>query len=186
MSRPLEILILILAAPFLLIPAAFAALCVRLTSDGPVLYWSERVGQHSRTFAMPKFRTMRVGTPAVATHLLANPESALTPAGGMLRKTSLDELPQLWSVLVGDMALVGPRPALYNQDDLIALRAQQGVDRLRPGITGWAQVRGRDTLTIPQKVALDAEYLKRRSAAFDFQILFATAFKLVGDRTVSH
>jgi O-antigen biosynthesis protein WbqP len=164
----------------------FTAVLVRVTSPGPALYWSERVGQHNRLFKMPKFRSMRIDTPAVATHLLQDPASWLTPVGSFLRKSSLDELPQLWSILVGDMSLVGPRPALFNQEDLIALRSAQGVDRLVPGLTGWAQVNGRDELPIPQKVALDAEYLQRQSLAFDLRILWLTAVKVLRRDGVSH
>lgn len=186
MNRLLELLLVLVAAAILAIPALLVALAVRVTSPGPVLYWSKRVGRRNSTFAMPKFRTMRVGTPALASHLLADPTAVLTPIGGFLRKTSLDEIPQLWSVLRGDMAVVGPRPALFNQDDLIGLRTEAGVDTLKPGITGWAQVRGRDALTIPEKVALDREYLERRGLAFDIRILALTAVKLFGDPTVSH
>jgi O-antigen biosynthesis protein WbqP len=164
----------------------FIAVLVRLTSPGPALYWSDRVGQHNRLFKMPKFRSMRTDTPAVATHLLQDPASWLTPVGSFLRKSSLDELPQLWSILVGDMSWVGPRPALFNQEDLIALRSAQGVDRLVPGLTGWAQVNGRDELPIPQKVALDMEYLQRQSLAFDLRILWLTAVKVLRRDGVSH
>ena len=158
---------------------------VNLTSPGPVLYWSDRVGRNNRIFKMPKFRSMRVGTPAVATHLLSDPRSHLTPVGGFLRKSSLDELPQLWSIIRGDMSFVGPRPALYNQDDLIALRTQQNVHTLLPGLTGWAQINGRDELPIPQEVALDREYLMRRSLAFDIKIIFLTAMRVIMRRDVS-
>ena len=162
------------------------ALAVRLTSPGPVLYWSERVGRHNRIFKMPKFRSMRIDTPAVATHLLQNPDQWLTPIGSFLRKSSLDELPQLWSILKGDMSFVGPRPALFNQDDLIALRTERGVHELVPGLTGWAQVNGRDELPIPQKVALDAEYLQRQSLQFDLKILWMTVLKVLARDGVSH
>ena len=151
------------------------AIVVRVSSAGPALHWSRRVGRGNGIFAMPKFRTMRTGAPDVATHLLANPDQWVTPIGRFLRRTSLDELPQLWSILKGDMSLVGPRPALFNQDDLVALRTQAGVEALRPGLTGWAQVNGRDDLPIPEKVRLDREYLERRSMAFDLRILAATA-----------
>ena len=161
--------LLLLAVPLLVLAAV-----VRLTSPGPALYWSRRVGRGNQLFAMPKFRTMRIDTPEVATHLLDDPNRWLTPPGAFLRKTSLDELPQLWSVLAGDMSLVGPRPALFNQDDLVALRTEAGVEALRPGVTGWAQINGRDEIAIPDKVALDAEYLRRRSFWFDLQILLAT------------
>jgi O-antigen biosynthesis protein WbqP len=169
----------------LLVPLAVLWLLVRLTSPGPALYWSKRVGRNSRLFSMPKFRTMRIDTPEVATHLLADPDRWLTPVGGTLRRLSLDELPQLWSVLVGDMSLVGPRPALFNQDDLIAARAAAGVDSLRPGVTGWAQINGRDELSIPDKVALDADYLRRRSFGFDLMILLRTVAPVVTGRGVT-
>lgn len=165
---------------------ALIALAVKLTSKGPVLYWSDRVGRENRIFSMPKFRSMRVNAPEVATHLLANPDSHLTSIGGFLRRSSLDELPQLFSVLSGDLSLVGPRPALFNQYDLVALRTECGVHRLVPGMTGWAQVNGRDELPIPEKVRLDCEYLQRRSFWFDFRILFLTALKVVQREGVSH
>ena len=164
--------------------ALFAA--IRLGSPGPALHWSRRVGRGNVIFRMPKFRTMRLGAPDVATHLLADPDAWITPLGRFLRRTSLDELPQLWSVLAGDMSLVGPRPALFNQDDLVALRTAAGVHRLRPGVTGWAQVNGRDELPIPEKVKLDAEYLERRSLAFDMRILALTARAALSGRGVSH
>ena len=168
-------------------PVLFAiALAVRLTSPGPAIHWSRRVGCDNLEFRMPKFRSMRTDTPDVATHLLDDPERWVTPLGKVLRKSSLDELPQLWSVLVGDMSLVGPRPALFNQHDLIDLRTQAGVDKLRPGVTGWAQVNGRDELPIPQKVALDREYLERQSFAFDLAIILATARAALTGRGVSH
>lgn len=182
----MDLFLTILAAIPLFPIAVVIAVAVRLTSAGPALYWSERVGRGGRNFQMPKFRTMNVGTPAVATHLLTNARNVLTPIGGFLRRTSLDEIPQLWSVLVGDMSFVGPRPALFNQDDLIALRKANGVDTLRPGITGWAQVNGRDELPIPAKVRLDREYLLRQSLAFDLRIILVTAAKVLGDRTVTH
>jgi O-antigen biosynthesis protein WbqP len=168
------------------VPLLVLALLVRLTSHGPALYWSKRVGQNNRIFLMPKFRSMRVDTPAVATHLLTAPEAYLTPMGSFLRRSSLDELPQLWSILAGDMSFVGPRPALFNQDDLIALRTEKGVHTLVPGLTGWAQINGRDELPIPEKVALDAEYLARRSFAFDLRILWLTFIKVVRREGVSH
>ena len=162
MKRLIDLLLASGAAIVLFAPITLVALLVKLTSKGPILYWSNRVGRHNALFSMPKFRSMRVGTPAVATHLLTNPTSHLTPIGGFLRKSSLDELPQLWSILKGDMSFVGPRPALFNQDDLIQLRTQRGVDKLRPGLTGWAQVNGRDELPIPEKVRLDEEYVRRK------------------------
>jgi O-antigen biosynthesis protein WbqP len=161
-------------------------IAVRLESPGPALHWSRRVGRYNAIFAMPKFRTMRTGAPDVATHLLADPDQWITRLGRFLRRTSLDELPQLWSVLKGDMSLVGPRPALFNQDDLVALRTHAGVDALRPGLTGWAQINGRDELPIPDKVKLDAEYLERRSLAFDVRIMAGTAWAALSGRGVSH
>ncbi|MBU1375183.1 MAG: sugar transferase [Alphaproteobacteria bacterium] len=162
------------------------AVAVRLTSPGPAIHWSRRVGRGNREFPMPKFRSMRTDTPDVATHLLEDPGRWITPLGGFLRKSSLDELPQLWSVLAGDMSLVGPRPALFNQDDLMALRTAAGVDRLRPGVTGWAQVNGRDELPIPEKVRLDREYLERRSFGFDLAIILTTLRQAIRARGVSH
>jgi len=159
---------------------------VLLTSPGPAIYWTDRVGQRNRIFKMPKFRTMQIDTPAVATHLLADPEKALTPIGSFLRKSSLDELPQLWSILRGDMSFVGPRPALFNQYDLIALRTQCGVDALVPGLTGWAQVNGRDALSIPDKVQFDLQYLQKRSFTMDMKILFMTFVKVMRRAEVSH
>ncbi len=186
MKRLFDLAMALVAAVFLALPVVMTALAVRLTSPGPVLYWSDRVGRHNRIFKMPKFRSMRIDTPAVATHLLQNPDQWLTPIGSFLRKSSLDELPQLWSILKGDMSFVGPRPALFNQDDLIALRTEKGVHELVPGLTGWAQVNGRDELPIPQKVALDAEYLERRSLLFDMKILWMTALKVLARDGVSH
>jgi len=162
------------------------AIVIRLTSKGQSLYWSDRVGKNNKIFKMPKFRSMLIGTPAVATHLLNDPDAYLSPIGGFLRRSSLDELPQLFSVLKGDMSFVGPRPALFNQDDLIALRAEKGADKLLPGITGWAQVNGRDELLIPDKVALDVEYLNRQSFWFDIKILWMTFLKVVKRDGVSH
>ena len=186
MKRVFDLVLGLMVAALLLLPIAVVALLVRLTSPGPALYWSDRVGRHNKIFKMPKFRSMRVGTPAVATHLLANPKEHLTPIGSFLRKSSLDELPQLWSILVGDMSFVGPRPALFNQHDLIELRTQKNVHTLVPGLTGWAQVNGRDELPIPQKVALDAEYLQRQGLWFDIQILWLTFLKVVQRDGVSH
>jgi O-antigen biosynthesis protein WbqP len=171
-----------ISAPVLIVlalPLLGLGTAVRLTSPGPALHWSKRVGRHGRLFAMPKFRTMRFDTPQLATHLLAEPERWLTPMGAFLRRTSLDELPQLWSVLIGQMSLVGPRPALFNQDDLIALRVQAGVDALRPGLTGWAQINGRDVLAIAEKVRMDSEYLRRRGLLFDLRIMFATVARVL-------
>ncbi len=186
MKRLFDLAVALVAAVFLALPIVMTALAVWLTSPGPALYWSDRVGRHNRIFKMPKFRSMRIDTPAVATHLLQNPDQWLTPIGSFLRKSSLDELPQLWSILKGDMSFVGPRPALFNQDDLIALRTEKGVHELVPGLTGWAQVNGRDELPIPQKVALDAEYLERRSLLFDMKILWMTALKVLARDGVSH
>lgn len=162
------------------------ALLVGLTSSGPVLYWSQRIGKNNTIFLMPKFRTMRVDTPAVATHLLPNPEHYLTPIGSFLRKSSLDELPQLWSILKGDMSFVGPRPALFNQDDLIELRTKYGVDKLTPGLTGWAQINGRDELPIPDKVKLDVEYLNNQSLILDLKIIGLTFLKVIRREGVQH
>ena len=170
----------------LFIPMVLIATVVRLTSKGPALYWSDRVGKNNAIFKMPKFRSMNVATPAVATHLLADPKSVLTPVGDFLRKSSLDELPQLWCILKGDMSFVGPRPALFNQDDLIALRTQKGVHDLVPGLTGWAQINGRDELPIPQKVALDVEYLHHQSLWMDIKIIWLTFIKVIKKDGVSH
>jgi len=186
MKRLFDVFVAVSVGVLVLVPFCVVALLVRLTSPGPVLYWSDRVGRYNNLFKMPKFRSMRVGTPAVATHLLENPDVFLTPIGPFLRKSSLDELPQLWSILVGDMSLVGPRPALFNQADLIALRTVHGVHELVPGLTGWAQINGRDELPIPEKVALDVEYLRRRSFWFDCYILWKTAIKVVRRDGVSH
>lgn len=171
---------------FLLIPMLLTALCVKLTSPGPVLYWSDRVGRDNTIFRMPKFRTMRIDTPAVASHLLGDPDRWLTPVGKFLRKSSLDELPQLFSILLGQMSVVGPRPALFNQVDLIALRTEKGVHRLTPGLTGWAQINGRDELPIPVKVEFDEYYLKRRSFALDMRIIFLTFLKVLKSEGVKH
>lgn len=173
---------LVALSPIMLV----VAIAVRATSKGPALYWSERVGRNSVLFRMPKFRSMRIETPAVATHLLTDTTAWLTPIGGFLRKSSLDELPQLWSILIGDMSIVGPRPALFNQDDLIALRKAHGVDRLRPGLTGWAQVNGRDELPIPEKVRLDTEYLQNRSFLLDLRTIWMTVGKVLRAKDISH
>ncbi len=186
MKRLFDLFAGVCAAMVLLLPIVLVALAVRLTSKGPALYWADRVGRNNTIFKMPKFRSMLVGTPAVATHLLADPRSHLTPIGSFMRKSSLDELPQLWSILVGDMSFVGPRPALFNQDDLIALRTQQGVHALMPGLTGWAQVNGRDELPIPDKVKLDVEYLQRQSLWFDLRIVWLTFVKVLRRDGVSH
>jgi O-antigen biosynthesis protein WbqP len=186
MKRLFDLALAVLAGLVLLLPILVIGALVKLTSSGPALYWSDRVGRSNSIFKMPKFRTMRVGTPAVATHLLTDPGTWLTPIGGFLRKTSLDELPQLWSIVIGDMSFVGPRPALFNQDDLVALRSQYGVHDLVPGLTGWAQINGRDELPIPGKVALDVEYLQRRSFWFDVRILWLTLIKVIRRDGVSH
>ena len=186
MKRVFDICLGCLAALILFVPVLLVAMGVRLTSKGPALYWSDRVGRNNVIFKMPKFRSMRVGTPAVATHLLADARLHLTPIGSFLRKSSLDELPQLWSILAGDMSFVGPRPALFNQQDLITLRTEQGVHALVPGLTGWAQVNGRDELPIPEKVKLDAAYLKRQSLWFDIRILWLTFVTGLDRDGVSH
>jgi len=186
MKRMFDLTVSLTAGFFLLLPILFVALAVRLTSKGPALYWSDRVGRNNMIFKMPKFRSMRFDTPAVATHLLGNPQAYLTPIGSLLRKSSLDELPQLWSILKGDMSFVGPRPALFNQQDLIALRTAQGVHTLVPGLTGWAQVNGRDELPIAEKVKLDAIYLQRQSLGFDLRILWLTFIKVLKGDGVSH
>jgi O-antigen biosynthesis protein WbqP len=186
MKRLFDLVLALVAGLALLVPILLVGLMVKVTSKGPVLYWSDRVGRNNAIFRMPKFRTMRVGTPAVATHLLTNSGAYLTPIGGFLRKSSLDELPQLWSILAGDMSFVGPRPALFNQDDLIALRTQCGVHELVPGLTGWAQINGRDELPIPDKVAMDAEYLHKRSFRFDVSVLWLTLIKVLRRDGVSH
>ena len=186
MKRFFDLTLAVLALVILMVPIVLVALLVKASSPGPALYWSDRVGRQNRLFRMPKFRSMRIDTPAVATHLLENPKAWLTPVGSFLRKSSLDELPQLWSILRGDMSFVGPRPALFNQDDLIALRTACGVHALVPGLTGWAQINGRDELPIPEKVRLDAEYLARKSLAFDMQILWLTFVKVLRRDGVSH
>lgn len=186
MKRTFDMILACVAAVILLLPTVLVALLVRLTSKGPALYWSNRVGINNDIFKMPKFRSMNIDTPAVATHLLEDPKRALTPIGDFLRKSSLDELPQLWCILKGDMSFVGPRPALFNQDDLIALRTEKGVHKMVPGLTGWAQVNGRDELPIPQKVDLDVEYFQRQSFFFDIYILWLTFIKVVRRDGVSH
>lgn len=186
MKRLFDLFAVGIFAVLLLLPFLAVMLAVKLTSKGPMFYWSQRVGRDNVMFWMPKFRSMRVDTPNVATHLLKDPAKHLTPIGGLLRKSSLDELPQLWSILRGDMSFVGPRPALFNQDDLIAARTERGIHALVPGLTGWAQVNGRDDLPIPDKVGYDAEYLERRSMLFDFKILWMTAGKVLNRSGVSH
>ena len=186
MKRLFDLSLVLIAACILFFPALIVFIMVKLTSRGAAIYWSDRVGKDSVIFRMPKFRSMKVDTPAVATHLLSDPESALTPIGDILRKSSLDELPQLWSIFKGDMSFVGPRPALFNQDDLIILRTERGVDKLLPGLTGWAQVNGRDELPIPDKVELDVEYISRKSLMFDLYIIWLTFIKVLMRDGVSH
>jgi O-antigen biosynthesis protein WbqP len=186
MKRIFDLFTGIVLLVFLVVPMLLISIAVRLSSQGSALYWSDRVGKNNKIFKMPKFRSMLTDTPDVATHLLDNPDTYLSPIGGFLRRSSLDEISQLFSVLKGDMSFVGPRPALYNQDDLIALRTEKGVDKLLPGITGWAQVNGRDELSIPDKVELDVEYLNRQSFWFDIKILWMTFLKVVKRDGVSH
>jgi O-antigen biosynthesis protein WbqP len=186
LKRATDVVVSGVALVVLALPMLVLAGLVRATSRGPALHWSKRVGRGNALFLMPKFRTMRIDTPQVATHLMTDPQRWLTPVGGFLRRTSLDELPQLISVLKGDMSLVGPRPALFNQDDLVALRTEAGVEALRPGLTGWAQVNGRDELPIPVKVGFDREYLERRSFGFDLKILWLTVTGVLGSKGVSH
>ena len=186
MKRIFDLLLAILAGTALLVPVLLVAILVRLSSKGPVLYWSARVGRGNVIFQMPKFRSMQTGTPALATHLLSDPLSYLTPIGSVLRKSSLDELPQLWSIIKGDMSFVGPRPALFNQHDLIELRTQHGVHELLPGLTGWAQVNGRDELPIQQKVALDVVYLRQRYFWLDLKIIGLTIWRVARSDNVTH
>lgn len=186
MKRLFDFCLALFAACVLLIPAVLVAILVRLTSPGPILYWSDRVGRNNKIFRMPKFRTMQINTPALATHLLSDPSQYLTSVGSFLRKSSLDELPQLWSILCGDMSFVGPRPALFNQDDLISLRTSQRVDTLVPGLTGWAQINGRDEIPIPQKVALDVYYLHHQNFLLDLRILALTFLRVVRRDGISH
>lgn len=185
-KRVADLTLAFVVTVILMLPLIAVAIAVKLTSPGPALYWSDRVGRNNVLFKMPKFRSMRVGTPAIATHLLQNPTQHFTPVGAFIRKTSLDELPQLWSVFKGEMSFVGPRPALFNQDDLIALRTNAGVHQIPPGVTGWAQVNGRDELPIPQKVALDIEYLHHHSLRFDLYIIFLTVLKVLKRDGVAH
>ncbi|MBY4731314.1 sugar transferase [Cupriavidus pauculus] len=186
MKRAFDFSLALMACVALIVPFLIIALLVKVTSPGPALYWSDRVGQKNRLFRMPKFRSMRADTPAVATHLLVGADAWLTPIGPFLRKSSLDELPQVWTVLIGHMSFVGPRPALFNQYDLIELRTQYGVQELVPGMTGWAQVNGRDTLSDTEKVRLDVEYLKRRSFSFDLRILWLTLLKVIQREGIAH
>ena len=186
MKRIFDLILALIASIILIIPVFIVTLLVRFSSPGPVLYWSDRVGRNNKIFKMPKFRSMLVGTPAVATHLLADARSHLTPVGNFLRKSSLDELPQLWSIICGDMSFVGPRPALFNQQDLIELRTQNGVDKILPGLTGWAQVNGRDELPIPMKVKLDVEYMQCQSLLLDVKIIFLTFLKVLRRDGIVH
>ena len=186
MKRLVDLILMLVAVLLLLLPIIMVSVLVKLTSKGPILYWSDRVGKNNGIFKMPKFRSMNIDTPAVATHLLVDPSSVLTPGGDFLRKSSLDELPQLWCILKGDMSFVGPRPALFNQDDLIALRTAKGVHELVPGLTGWAQINGRDELPIPQKVDLDVEYLHHQSLWLDIKIIWLTFIKVIKKDGVSH
>jgi len=186
MKRLFDLILAVFVTAILFIPMITIAIVIKLTSEGPILYWSDRVGQHNHIFKMPKFRSMKTDTPAVATHLLEDPKSVLTPIGDFLRKSSLDELPQIWNILKGDMSFVGPRPALYNQDDLIELRTQQDIHKLLPGLTGWAQINGRDELSIPDKVALDLAYKKKQSFCFDLKILYLTFAKVLLKDGVTH
>ena len=186
MKRVFDLAVGLFLFALLIIPMLLIAVAVLVTSFGPVLYWSDRVGQGNVIFKMPKFRTMQINTPVMATHKMTTPNEFLTPIGGFLRRNSLDELPQLFSILMGDMSFVGPRPALYNQDDLIALRAEYGVEAIVPGLTGWAQINGRDDLPIPEKVALDVEYMERQSFLFDMKILWLTCLKVIKRDGVSH
>jgi O-antigen biosynthesis protein WbqP len=185
-KRCFDLLLAVLALAILIWPMILVAIAARLTSPGPALYWSDRVGKDNAIFKMPKFRSMRIDTPAVATHLLEKPEAWLTPIGSFIRKTSLDELPQLWCILKGDMSFVGPRPALFNQHDLIELRTAQGVHKLVPGLTGWAQINGRDDISLPLKVQLDTEYLHKQSPWFDTRIIMLTFLRVIVRDSVSH
>ena len=186
MKRFFDIVIAIVMLLIFSVPILLLAMIIRLTSHGPAIYWSDRIGRHNNIFRMPKFRTMKTDTPVVATHLMKDTDSYVTPIGQFLRRTSMDELPQLWSILIGDMTVVGPRPALFNQDDLVALRTEAGVHELVPGLTGWAQINGRDDLPIPRKVALDVEYMHRQSCWFDIKIIFLTFFNVMRGQGVSH
>lgn len=186
MKRAFDVALALVATIVLAVPILLLALLVKLTSRGPVLFWSDRIGRQNAVFSMPKFRSMAPNTPAVASHLLGTPDQFLTPVGDFLRSNSLDELPQLWSILIGDMSFVGPRPALFNQHDLVELRTQYRVHTLKPGLTGWAQICGRDNLTIPAKVSLDREYLERQSLGFDIHILWLTFSKVAAREGISH
>lgn len=186
MKRLIDLCLVLLAALIFASLFLVVAIAVKLTSTGPILYWSDRVGRDNKIFKMPKFRTMRVDTPALATHLLPDPKQFITPIGSFLRKSSLDELPQLWSIIKGDMSFVGPRPALFNQGDLIVMRDRYGIDKLLPGLTGWAQVNGRDELSIPDKVKFDIEYMNKQSLWFDIKIIFLTGLKVLNKDNIKH
>ena len=186
MKRLFDFLLAVITTAVLISPIIIVAIMIKLTSKGPALYWSDRIGKDNQIFKMPKFRSMKIDTPTVATHLLTNPKSVLTPIGDFLRKSSLDELPQLWCILKGEMSFVGPRPALFNQDDLIGLRTEKSVDKVLPGLTGWAQVNGRDELPIPLKVELDEAYVQRQSFGFDIYILWLTFIKVIKHDGISH
>ena len=186
LKRLFDILVSVVMLMVMVLPILLIAVVVRLSSSGTAIYWSERVGRNNNLFQMPKFRTMRINAPVVATHLMPDPKMYITPIGRYLRRTSLDELPQLWSVLIGDMSLVGPRPALFNQDDLIVLRTEAGVDKMTPGLTGLAQINGRDELSIPEKVKLDVEYMRRQSFWFDLKIIYLTIVRVIHSKGVSH
>jgi O-antigen biosynthesis protein WbqP len=186
MKRIFDIALALMSALIFFIPFIIVYVMVKLTSKGPALYYSDRVGKNNKIFSMPKFRTMLIETPAVATHLLNDPDQYLTPIGKFLRKSSLDEIPQLISIFKGDMSFVGPRPALFNQDDLIEQRTELGVDKIIPGLTGWAQINGRDEISIPEKVKLDKYYLDHRSFFFDIKIIFLTAYKVIFKKDISH
>jgi O-antigen biosynthesis protein WbqP len=186
MKRLLDLVLVSAAAPLLISVALLIASVIWLTDRGPPLFWSDRIGRNNRIFRMPKFRTMRVNTPQLPTHLMKNPDQWLTSIGPFLRRTSLDEIPQLWSILKGDMSIVGPRPALFNQEDLIRLRSERGIDKIKPGLTGWAQVNGRDTIPIPKKVELDAYYLEHQSLLLDLKIIWLTFLRVVRQRDIAH
>jgi O-antigen biosynthesis protein WbqP len=186
MKRIFDLLFAVFMITLLLFPMVILAILIVLTSEGAILYWSDRIGCNNKLFKMPKFRTMSISAPVVATHLLKNPSQHLTPIGSLMRKTSLDEIPQLWSILIGDMSFVGPRPALFNQYDLIKLRTSRGIHHLTPGLTGWAQVNGRDDLSISKKVNFDEEYLKKKSFIFDLKILYLTFIKIIQREGVRH
>lgn len=185
-KRVFDIAVALSLIVFILPVLIVLGLLVKITSKGPIIYWSDRVGRNNQIFRMPKFRSMRINTPQVPTHLLSNSATYLTPVGSFLRRTSLDELPQLWSILVGDLSFVGPRPALFNQNDLVALRTERGIHALVPGLTGWAQVNGRDELPIPIKVQFDYEYLKRLSFKFDLAIIYMTISKVLHQEGIHH